>query len=56
MLSTGSSSAGGEDGTWNVAPFENDILRRAHDDDSGVCGGDRGRERLKLTELTRVRR
>lgn len=42
MLSTGDSSVGGEDGTWKVAPFDNDILRGAHGVVSGEYGGEGG--------------
>ena len=53
MLKTGSLCVGGDEGTWKVAPFGSDMLRRLHDEVFGEDGGDGG----KVTwVLFRVRR
>lgn len=53
MLRTGDSSVGGDDGTWKVAAFDNDILREAHGDVSGEYGGEGGQWTLVLTLVRR---
>jgi hypothetical protein len=43
MLKTGSLSAGGDEETWKVAPFDSDILRRPHGEEFGEDGGEGGK-------------
>ena len=43
MLKTGSLDVGGDEGTWKVAPFGSDILRRPHGEVFGEVGGEGGK-------------
>lgn len=51
MLKTGSLSVGGDEATWKVAPFDNDILRGPHGEVLGEHGGDSGKGALLLLLL-----
>jgi hypothetical protein len=53
MLKTGSLSVGGDEGTWKVAPFDSDILRRPHVEVFGEHGGEGGKATWVLFRVRR---